>query len=367
MKYPAFIVLLCRLSAAIINIPEDYPTIQSGIDASADGDTVIVYPGTYMENINFNGRNITLGSLYVTTRYPGYIAQTIIDGNGQTVVQIINGETCVLNGLTIYNGSDFHTGGGINIINSNPILKNLRIHGCSSWNGGAGIYCENASPVIDRCFLYNNGAERTSGIHSENSFPLITNCTFVWNYTYMGSIIGSFSGSHVTVTNCILWDNFIFPFGSDAFDVFTVTYTNESNFSWEGDGNFTSDPLFVDPESNNYNLLPESPCIDAGHPDLDGDGITWENDPDDQDPDGTRMDIGAFYPDPLGCSYMNFFPGDVNGDNSGDILDIVLVVAFIFGNEVFTVEQICAFDFIEDGVLDVLDIVAFITPLLFNR
>ena len=31
----------------IINIPSDYPTIQGGIDASVNGDTVLVQPGTY--------------------------------------------------------------------------------------------------------------------------------------------------------------------------------------------------------------------------------------------------------------------------------------------------------------------------------
>ncbi len=36
-----------------------------------------------------------------------------------------------------------------------------------------------------------------------------------------------------------------------------------------------------------------SPCIDAGKPDTDGDGISWKTDFDDMDADGTRADIGA--------------------------------------------------------------------------
>ena len=44
--------------AAIINIPNDYPNIQEGINASVDGDTVLVQPDTYVENINFKGTNI---------------------------------------------------------------------------------------------------------------------------------------------------------------------------------------------------------------------------------------------------------------------------------------------------------------------
>ena len=50
MKKYLFLLLSFGYSA-IINIPEDYSTIQAGIDASVDGDTVVVYPGLYTENI----------------------------------------------------------------------------------------------------------------------------------------------------------------------------------------------------------------------------------------------------------------------------------------------------------------------------
>ena len=68
-----------------INGTGQYISIQSAVNAAADQDTILVYPGVYYENVEIVGRYLTIGSL-VNTSDSTYIAQTIIDGHHNGVV-----------------------------------------------------------------------------------------------------------------------------------------------------------------------------------------------------------------------------------------------------------------------------------------
>ncbi|MBN1561646.1 DUF1565 domain-containing protein [candidate division KSB1 bacterium] len=127
--------------ATIIQIPVDMPSIQAGIDVASIGDTILVQPGTFIENINFAGKNLVVGSLFLTTRDTSFISATIIDGDssGSTVI-FENGEdsTAVLTGFTLRNGAA-QNGGGIYCFDSTPSLEYLTIKENTAYSSGGGI------------------------------------------------------------------------------------------------------------------------------------------------------------------------------------------------------------------------------------
>jgi len=216
----------------IINVPSHQPTIQDGINAATNSDTVHVQPGLYVENINFSGKLITVGSLFLTTQDTTYISSTIIDGNSSgRVVTFSNGEntTAVLCGFTITNGSADY-GGGICCYGSSPSLWNVSIFDNTASYDGGGICCYFSNPIL---------------------------------------------------INSILWEDIpqaIFIYS----DSVTATYSDIEG-GWPGTGNINADPLFVYPFYFDCHLQSTSPCIDAGDP------------ASPLDPDSTIADMRAYY------------------------------------------------------------------------
>ncbi|MCD6329471.1 MAG: hypothetical protein J7M10_03815, partial [Candidatus Cloacimonetes bacterium] len=175
-----------------INGTGNYTSIQQGINNSVNGDTVLVYPGTYFENINYNGKNITVSSLYLTTHADSFINKTIIDGNQNgSVVTFSNGEdsTAVIYGLTIVNGTgtiDFMQellGGGIFCKNASPLINFCIIYNNSSYKGG-GIYFRLSNSSLCNTIIKNNNG---GGVFCRrDSFIELCNNTIIHNHSYYG-------------------------------------------------------------------------------------------------------------------------------------------------------------------------------------
>ncbi len=168
---------------ATIHVPADQPTIQAGIDASVNGDTVLVAPGTYVENIDFKGKAITV-------RGDTGPDVTVIDGNqAGSVVKFESGEgvNSVLDGFTITNGSGTHampwgySGGGIYCEGTSPTITNNTITGNSASYAGGGIFCRDSFPNITNNTISGNTANHGGGIECYNCSPSITNNTIIGN------------------------------------------------------------------------------------------------------------------------------------------------------------------------------------------
>ena len=151
---------------------QPFATIQHGIDSAENDDTVLVHPGVYTENINFNGKNITVGSLFITTGNEDTILQTVIDGNRSgRVVTFTNGETATatLSGFTITNGyaqgasEPASYGGGIYCHYADPTLTHLRVTGNEADGEGGGLHFRDSSPTVRDILVTNNHANGGGG------------------------------------------------------------------------------------------------------------------------------------------------------------------------------------------------------------
>ena len=192
-----------------------FATIQYGIDAATNGDTVLVSAGTYVENINYNSKNI---AVFGENR-----ENTIIDGssNNERVVTFENGEdtTAVLSGFSIMYGN-----GGIIVDESNPKLENLIIayNQANDWGGGIHAY-ESQNLIIKDCEIFLNfsigywgGGIYLSRANADMTNVVIANC---------GADSGNaifINSSNLNISNCTFYDHINYA-------------TGDRSFVWEGD------------------------------------------------------------------------------------------------------------------------------------
>jgi len=149
-------------------VPGDHPTIQAAIDAAADGDTIVVLPGTYTENLRFQGNRITVQS--ADPGDPTVVAATVLRGKdpGKSTVDFGGGSTATLAGFTIRIGSlppnwSFCSActGLVHIREASPTIRDNRI--LDSPDAGIVIY-ESAAHIVDNLISGNQSGAPGGGI-----------------------------------------------------------------------------------------------------------------------------------------------------------------------------------------------------------
>ncbi len=194
-----------------------FTTIQDGIDAASNGDVVEVNECTYYENVDFDGKAITVRNNDPAD--PCMVASTVIDGNnGGTVVKFKTSEDAdsVLTGFTITGGYAMghpEYGGGIYCSSASPTISNCVIKDNYSgstygFNSGGGLRTNAASPTVTDCVFQNNSTNGYGGGigNWSQSNPTITNCTFIDNHAPMGGGISNYESSP-TISKCMFITN----------------------------------------------------------------------------------------------------------------------------------------------------------------
>jgi hypothetical protein len=261
-------------SAFMWNIAQDgsgdFTEIQMAIDLVESGDTLLIHPGTFYENISITDKNLHLMSLYAVTQDTSYIHSTVLDGtHTSNVINSVNASgELFITGLTITNGycytyieNGFHHGAGIRCWGATYISHCIIEHNYTERVGG-GIYVMEGPLYLSGTIIrYNVAAEDGGGLAFGND-------EVYFNQEDLNSIYGNYSPLGTDIYNALDPDyEYFFPmlkgtsnppnshyFYNHGFDgMFNVSY--EECYIEE-----TCQEVYVSPEGDNYNdgLTPET-------------------------------------------------------------------------------------------------------------
>lgn len=341
--------------------------ISGDIEVPVD-DTLIIKPGVKLlfgEGVSFISRGTLLSngtvddSIIYINKNPGehwkgldiksinvsQLSYIRVQGSSSTGISITG--NCHLTNSTICYNEATYGGGGLAVCTgdfSTATLTNCRIHNNLS-NKGGGISISYSvdnpnfkeRPVISNCIIDNNEAHYGSGLfvsiwfYSGIRIPLIYNCIFTNNQCQdisNGTIQYESGSGPPYIINSIICNNIGYGmvfYSSSSYFGFNNAHNNSTgNFlnpppyignnittNTNGDScdayhNIQMDPMFVYPDTGNYRLMVESPCIDVGlndsvFVDLDYDGYPriWDGNGNGD----TIVDMGAFE---YGASIVGF-------------------------------------------------------------
>ena len=290
----------------------DFDNIQAAIDASSDGDEIIVAKGTYTSTtsdvVDMRGKEIWLHS-------SGGAEVTIIDGEGTRrgiICQNGEGSNTSIEGFTIIRGFTKGTypancGGGMSNINrSSPTLTNCTIKNNTAHGWGGGMFNDNSSPTLTNCTFTGNTAVYDGGgmYNWHSSSPTLENCTFENNTASYGGGMWNNFVAFPTLTDCTFTGNTAVY---DGGGMYNTTNSGPTLTDTTVCGN-TPDQISGDWTDNGGNTIAEACPVDC--PDINGDGYV-----------NVRDLLSVI--DQWGLTNS---PADVNFDGIVNVSDLLIVV-----------------------------------------
>ena len=250
MRKPLLIFsFISTLFATVINVPNDYGTIQEGINMSLEEDTVLISSGTYHENLILE-KSITLASHFILDGDISYRDNTIINGSYATEGDRFGSCLAIGTGIGVGRDRDIITPTIVGLTfteGKGTTMERLIISDGDTteinWKSGGGLLIQSSSPIIEWNRFKNNGNDnrieeggaititdedidqlrRSPNRETREDTLILRNNIFENNYSDIGkSVINREPGIDIDMS-------------SSTFDVYSSDYQAVSNYWCKSD------------------------------------------------------------------------------------------------------------------------------------
>ena len=176
----------------------DFVTIQTCVETTSDYDTVLVYPGTYVENLSIDNQNVIIQSFRGSD-------STIVNGNNEaTCLTIVGNSTVAVSGFSLRNGLG-DNGGGIFIEGSGAItLDKLHVFSNLASNDGGGLFISSTnsgSVTVSNSQFYNNECVNKGGGMNIQDDNTVIKGTLIYSNSTQQDAGGIYTSGRLKVLN----------------------------------------------------------------------------------------------------------------------------------------------------------------------
>ena len=298
----------------------------NGFIVDNKGGGIKCHSDTYAEISNVsvlnNGPTDIGGGIYlngILNLDESIIENNVADDGGGIYCSVYPTARCKITNSIIKNNNASNRGGGIAFIglvacqiSNTKICNNSAndgggIYDSGGGNGGCGLSTYNQVLISNNHALNKGGGIYMIGLASHLWMNHLTMINNIADNSGGGIIYDNLSGFYTppNISNSIIWNNLPEEI-VDTANILSVLYSDIKG-GWSGVEIINQDPLFLDPDNQDYHLTwanfpindySKSPCIDAGSLEYNPDPCYSDSIPN-IDPDSTLGDLGTFYFDQL--------------------------------------------------------------------